>query len=72
MKDMPAAADDDVPVDPSEQRRGRRKKRYVAPPEVVLGADRFVFGNCAYFVMVTLERLHVRKAQHPYVQVPST
>ena len=31
MVDMAAAVDDDMPVDPGEQRRGRRKKRYAAP-----------------------------------------
>ena len=55
MVDMPAAVDDDMPVHPGEQRRGRRKKRYEAHPEVVLGANGFEFGNCAYFGFGILE-----------------
>ena len=55
MVDMPAAVDDDMPADPGEQRRGRRKKRNAALPEVVLGANRFESRNCAYFGYGILE-----------------
>ena len=55
MVDMPAAVDDDMPVDPGEQRRGRRKMRHGTLPEVVLGANGIEFGNCGYFVFGILE-----------------